>query len=98
MTTLSKAEQETHLTRMADETEWTIYCTDPAALPHFLKLAKQVGGRVIQDQGGTKIFLPVDAIHIGLKRKYKLTQEQRAERSKEMKTRRRDSRPLGKSA
>lgn len=96
MTTLSKAEQEIHLTRMADETEWTIYCTDPAALPHFLKLAKQVGGRVIEHQGGTKIFLPVDAIHIGLKRKYNLSPEQRTERAEQMKTRRAGLSTLGK--
>ena len=95
MPTLSKAEQETHLTRMADETEWTIYCTDPAELHHYLKLARQVGGRVIEHQGGTKILLPVDAIHIGLKRKHALTPDQRAERAQQMKTRRAGLSTLG---
>jgi hypothetical protein len=88
MPRLTKAEQEVHLMRCANEDHWTLYCTDVAALPFWLTLAKKVGGTVTQAQGGTRISFPLESIFIGQKRKYNLTPEQRAERAEQMRTRR----------
>src|SRR2546421_12657486 len=49
---MTKAEQEIHIWKCSDETEYCVYCTDPAKLPHYLRLAEKVGGRVVQHQGG----------------------------------------------
>jgi hypothetical protein len=69
---------EVIISKCADESEWCVYCTDPSALPHYLALAKKVGGRVIQHQGGTKIFLPQDSVSLQVKRKLNLSPERRA--------------------
>jgi hypothetical protein len=98
MTTLSKAEQEIHLWKSADEDHWTLDCTDVAALPFFLTLAEKVGGTVTKAQGAIRIRFPQDSIFIGMKRKYNLTPEQRAERAQQMKTRRAGSSTLGQPA
>jgi hypothetical protein len=65
---LTKAEQEGVIGKCADEAEWTIYSTDPKWIRFFRKLAQKVGGRVVEHQGGTKIFLPAEAILITEKR------------------------------
>ena len=80
-----KAEQEVHIWKCADETEWCVYCTDPAELPHYLRLAEKVGGRVTQHQGGTKIFLPQDSVLLQVKRKLNLSPERRATLAERMK-------------
>jgi hypothetical protein len=82
---MTKAEQEVHIWKCADETEYCVYCTDPAELPYYLGLAAKVGGKVIQHQGGTKIFLPQDSVLLQVKRKLNLSPEQRAARAARMK-------------
>jgi hypothetical protein len=42
--TLTKAEQEVVIGKCADETEWCVYITAPAELPHYLRPAIP-GGR-----------------------------------------------------
>jgi hypothetical protein len=88
MSKLIPAEREVYLSKAADEDYWTLWCTDPAELPRYLKLAKRVGGTVSKAQGGTRISFPLDSIFVGVKRKYNLSAEQRAERSCQMKARR----------
>jgi hypothetical protein len=85
---LSPAEREVYLSKCADEDHWTLYCTDAAELPKYLKLAEKVGGAVGTAQGGTRILFPLDSICIGQKRKYSLSPEQRQERATQMKARR----------
>jgi hypothetical protein len=88
MSKLTKAEQEVQLSKCADEDHWTVYCTDPAELPYYLALARKVGGRVVDHQGGKKIFIPQDSVLLSVKRKLNLSPEQREERSRCMKERR----------
>jgi hypothetical protein len=85
MTKLTKAEQEVHIWKCADEPGYCAYITDPAELPHHLGLAKKVGARVIPHQGGTKIFYPPDSVLLQVKRKLNLSPERRAELAKRMK-------------
>ena len=85
MTKLSKAEREVHIWMCADESECCVYCTDPADLSHYLGLAQKVGGRVVQHQGGTKIFLPKDSVLLQVKRKLNLSPERRAQLAERMK-------------
>ena len=88
MPKLTPAEREVYLSKAADEDHWTLWCTDPAELPRYLKLADRVGGTVSKAQGGTRISFPLDSIFIGVKRKYNLSPAQRAQRAKNMKARR----------
>ena len=83
--TLTKAEQEVHIWKCADEMGYCAYITDPAELPRHLGLAKKVGGRVIQHQGGTKIFYPPDSVLLQVKRKLNLSPERRAALAARMK-------------
>jgi hypothetical protein len=85
MTKLTKAEQEVNICKYADDTEYCVYCTDTAELPHYLRLAEEVGGRVLQHQGGTKIFWPQDSVLLQVKRKLNLSPERRAELAARMK-------------
>ena len=86
--TLTPDEREVVISKTAADHEWCIYITDPAALPSYLALAKKLGGRVVEHQGGTKIFLAEDSLFIGARRTLNLTPEQRAERVEQMKVRR----------
>jgi hypothetical protein len=85
---LSPAEREVLIAKTAEDSEWSIYCTDPAELPYYLGLAERVGGRVIDHQGGKKIFLPEDSVLLSVRRKLNLSLAQRAERAEQMKARR----------
>lgn len=85
MTKLTKAEQEVNIVKYGDETEYCVYCTDPTELPHYLRLAQKVGGRVVQHQGGTKIFLSQDSVLLQVKRKLNLSPERRAALAQRMK-------------
>ena len=85
MTNLTKAEQEVHIWKCADEPGYCTYITDPAKLPHHLGLAKKVGVRVIQHQGGTKIFFPPDSVLLQVKRKLNLSPERRTALAARMK-------------
>ena len=85
MSKLSKSEMEVVISKAADETEWCVYCTDSSALPHYLALSEKVGGRVVQHQGGTKIFLPQDSVLLQVKRKLHLSPERRAQLAERMK-------------
>jgi hypothetical protein len=85
---LSPAEREVVISKAADESEWCVYVSDPSALPHYLALSERVGGRVVEHQGGTKIFLPQDSVLLSVKRKLNLSPAQRAERAEQMKARR----------
>ena len=82
---MTKAEQEVVISKCADETEWCVYCTDPAALPYYFGLAQKVGGRVAQHQGGTKLFLPQDSVLLQVTRKLNLSPERRAALAQRMK-------------
>ena len=82
---VTKAEQEVVISKCADETEWCVYCTDPSALPYYLGLSVKVGGRVVEHQGGTKIFLPQDSVLLQVKRKLHLSPERRAQLAERMK-------------
>lgn len=75
---MTKAEQEVVISKCADETEWTVYCTDTTALPFWLRLVEQVRGRVVEHQGGTKLFLPQASLCFRAKRKLNLSPERRA--------------------
>jgi hypothetical protein len=85
---LSPAEQEVVISKCADQTEWCVYCTDHAELPHYLALCAKVGGRVVEHQGGKKIFLPQERVLLQVRRKLNLDPPQRAERARNMKARR----------
>jgi len=85
MTKLTKAEQEVHIWKCADENGYCVYITDPVELPYYLRLAAKVGRRVIQHQGGTKIFLPKDSVLLQVKRKLNLSPERRAALAEQMK-------------
>ena len=89
MTKLTKAEQEVNIVKYGDETGYCAYITDPAELPHHLGLAKKVGGRVIQHQGGTKIFYPQDSVLLQVIKKAE------AEPGAESRTRPTDERSAG---
>jgi hypothetical protein len=67
MTKLTKAEQEVHIWKCADEPGYCVYITDPAELPHHLGLAKKVGGRVIPHGCRSHIDgMNVEAVCFGL--------------------------------
>jgi hypothetical protein len=85
---LSPAEREVLIAKTAEDTEWCIYVTDPAELPYYLGLSKKVGGRVVEHQGGVKIFIPQDSVLFQVRRKLNLSPAQRQERARNMKTRR----------
>jgi hypothetical protein len=85
---LSSAEREVLIAKTAEDTEWCIYCTDPAELPYYLGLAERVGGRVVEHQGGKKIFLSVESVLLQVRRKLNLSPAQRAERAEQMRSRR----------
>jgi hypothetical protein len=85
---LSPAEREVLIAKTAEDTEWTIYITDPAELPYYLGLSKKVGGRVVEHQGEHKIFIPQDSVLLQVRRKLNLSPEQRQERATQMKARR----------
>jgi len=72
---LTKAEQEVVISKCADETEWTIYSTDPRETTRFRQLAKRTGGTEFAHQGGTKFTIPVDQLRITAKRQVTLTEE-----------------------
>jgi len=82
---LSPAEREVVIAKTAADSEWCVYVTDSAELPYYLSLAEKVGGRVVEHQGGTKIFLPQDSVLLQVRRTLNLTPEQRAERARQMK-------------
>ncbi len=82
---MTKAEQEVVISKCADEDEWCVYCTDSSALPYYLRLAEKVGGRVVEHQGGMKIFLPQDSVLLQMKRRMNLSLERRVQLSERMK-------------
>jgi predicted GIY-YIG superfamily endonuclease len=88
MPKLSKSEMEVIISKAADESEWCVYVSDPSALAYYVGLAEKVGGRVVQHQGGTKVFLPEDSVLLQVRRKLNLSLAQRAERAEQMKARR----------
>lgn len=79
--TLSKAEQEIHISKCADEDHFTVYSTDPRWTKFFTEFCEAVGGRVFEHQGGTKFQINEADLRIGRKRKLNLTDAQRAELS-----------------
>jgi hypothetical protein len=80
MPKLAKQEQEIHISKAADESEWCIYSTDPTWTRFFRKLADKIGGREVQHQGGTKIFLPATELQFVAKRHLRLSAEEQARR------------------
>ena len=60
---LSRAEQETIITRAADEKEWHVYSCDPAVKRQLLKLTKTLGlSLTIVDEWGVEARLPVSCV------------------------------------
>jgi hypothetical protein len=78
--TLTKAEQEVVIGKCADETHWTIYSTDPYWTRFFRAMAKKMGAREIQHQGGTKFFLPASELRFTIKRRLRLSEAEKARR------------------
>jgi hypothetical protein len=81
---LSKAEQEVVIGKCADETEWTIYSTDPHWTRVFRALGQKVGGRELQHQGGTKFFLPASELRFTVKRRLRLSDAEKARRKERL--------------
>ena len=84
MSKLSKAEQEVVISKCADETEWTIYSTDPQWTRFFRALSPKVGGRELQHQGGTKFFLPASELRFTIKRRLRLSDAEKARRKERL--------------
>jgi hypothetical protein len=60
---LSRAEQETVITRTADEKEWLVYTCDPAMKRRLVKLTKTLGLSLsIVDEWGVEVRLPVSCV------------------------------------
>src|SRR5262245_55090312 len=87
MPKLTAAEREVLIAKTAVDMDWCVYVTDPVELPYYVGLAAKVGGRVVEHQGGKKIFLPVDSVLLSVRRKLNLSPEERAERARNMKVR-----------
>jgi hypothetical protein len=79
--TLTKAEQEVVIGKCADETHWTIYSTDPYWTQFFRALAKKMGARELQHQGGTKFFLPATELRFTSRRRLRLSEAEKARRA-----------------
>jgi hypothetical protein len=77
---MTKAEQEVHIWKCADETHWTIYSTDPLWTRFFRALGQKVGGRELQHQGGTKFVLPASELQFTMKRRLRLSEAEKARR------------------
>jgi len=84
---MQRAEQEVVISKCADEETFTVYSTAPYYTRLFVRLANKVGGRVIEHQGGMKIFLPEDALRFVAKRQIILSDEERARRATEFRAR-----------
>ena len=80
MTKLTKAEQEIHIWKCADEDHFTIYITDRSYIRFFRALHKKIGGREFQHQGGTKFFLPATELRFAAKRRLHLSAAEKARR------------------
>jgi hypothetical protein len=81
---LTKSEQEVVIRKCADETEWSIYSTDPRWTRYFRALAHKTGGREVYHQGGAEFFLPADQIRITARRQSTLSPEERERRRERM--------------
>ena len=77
---MTKAEQEVVISKCADETQWTIYSTDPYWTRVFRALGHKVGAREVQHQGGTKFFLPASELRFAAKRRLRLSDAEKARR------------------
>jgi hypothetical protein len=81
---MTKSEQEVHIWKCADESEWTIYTTDPLWTRRLRVLAHKTGGREVYHQGGAKFFLPASQVRITARRQATLTPEERERRRERM--------------
>jgi hypothetical protein len=77
---VTKAEQEVVIGKCADETHWTIYSTDPYWTQFFRAMAKKMGAREIQHQGGAKFFLPASELRFTSRRRLRLSEAEKARR------------------
>lgn len=60
---LTLAEQETIITRAADEKEWLVYTCDPAVKKRLLKLTKTLGlSLTIVDEWGVEAKVPMSCV------------------------------------
>jgi hypothetical protein len=80
MTKLTKAEQELHIWICADEDHFTVYSTYPRWTRYFRAMAKKMGAREIQHQGGAKFFLPASELRFTMKRRLRLSEAEKARR------------------
>jgi hypothetical protein len=77
---LTKAEQEVLIGKCGDEDHWTIYSTDPVWTRFFRAMAKRMGAREVQHQGGTKFFLPATELRFTTRRRLRLSEAEKARR------------------
>ncbi len=60
---LTRTEQETVITRSADETEWTVYTCDPVVKRRLAKITSALGiSPSIVDQHGVEVRLPLACV------------------------------------
>jgi hypothetical protein len=82
---MTKAEQEVHIWKCADEDHFTVYSTDPRWTRVFRELGQKVGGRELQHQGGTKFVLPASELRFTVKRRLRLSDAEKARRRERLK-------------
>ena len=76
---LTRAEQETVITRSADETEWTVYTCDPVVKRRLAKITSALGiPASIVDQYGVEARLPISCVRFQVTRR--LSAEERDRR------------------
>jgi hypothetical protein len=74
---LTRAEQETIITRTADQSEWIVYSCDPAMKRRLAKLAETLGiSPAIRDRDSVEYLLPLSCI--SLRAPLQVSEEQRA--------------------
>jgi hypothetical protein len=62
---LTRAEQETVITRSPDEAEWTVYTCDPAVNRRLAKITSAIGvSPSIVDQYGVEVRLPLSCLRL----------------------------------
>jgi hypothetical protein len=75
---MTKAEQEVHIWKCADEDHFTVYSTDPYWTRFFRTLGKKMDAREVQRQGGTKFILPATELRFTAKRRLLLSDAEKA--------------------
>ena len=75
---LTRAEQETVITRSADETEWTVYTCDPVVKRRLAKITSALGiSPSIVDQYGVEARLPTSCVRFQVTRRLSADERER---------------------